>query len=177
VRSFYYQRSVVAIERDTMGSDMIRTIRNTLFAILMLLVLIISGATVYVLFINRPNLEPGSTANAKYSTPSVLTPRQPNPNAPEGVAVESLPVAVRAGDNVSLIIQTNPTSTCKATTTGAGATTQAVALADKIADSYGMATWSWHVDPAAPLGNRTVDVTCLYHGRSGYVQGYFAVKQ
>jgi hypothetical protein len=136
------------------------------------LIILFAGAGVaYVYYTgkdsNAKDEQPLTAPEVKRALPK---PRMPGPNAPVGVAVESLTTPVAQGANASLIIKTNATSTCKIVVAYNNVPAKDSGLADKVADDYGLVTWTWTVDPTAAPGSWPVKVTCGYHGKTGFVQ-------
>jgi len=152
-----------------------RTIRNALIASIVLAVLLVGGGMAYALLMNYQTPSPTVAAPTPVASQE-LTPHAPNPNAPEGVAIDGLLSPVTSGDNGSVIAQTLPTSTCKITIDSTTTAGSKVVLPTKTADAYGSVQWTWPIDETTTHGNHSVTITCVYHGRTGVVQGNFVVQ-
>ena len=158
----------------------LKTIRNTLITVLVLILLIGGGGVAYVYFSgnsidNQTASEP--QAAEKLSLP---TPSKPNPDAPVGVSVAGLTTPVKPGANSSITIRTTATATCTIKVVHGELGNETAAkdsgLTPKTADDFGSATWSWTMDESAAIGKWTAKVTCKYGKKSGYVEGYIEVK-
>lgn len=100
-----------------------------------------------------------------------------DPNAPVGVSVQSISSPALPGSNVLLTARTKAGSVCtivaeynKVKSTDSG-------LMEKTADDYGMVSWSWAVEPSAPLGKWPVTVTCMFGEKSGVVVADLELKK
>jgi hypothetical protein len=155
-----------------------KTIIKTAVAIVVLLVLFVGGGIAYVFISDEygakhaPQPAPAAPAPAASS----IKPKQPSPDAREGAAVESLTSPVSAGSNANIIVRTNAGSACTISVTYNGKASTDSGLAQATADAYGNVSWTWTVDATAPVGKWPVKVTCVYHGRSGVVQGDLEVQ-
>lgn len=142
-----------------------------MLAALVMLGLFIGGGVVYTLMADNPGPTKAAAPKAQEPLQHTLKPVQPAANAPEGVAVGSLTTPVKVGTNASIIINTNAGSTCSISVIyNSGVPSTDSGLAPKLADAYGVVSWSWTVPASTPPGNWPVKVTCLYHGRSGVVE-------
>ncbi len=155
---------------------LLKTIRNTILAILVLTILTLILGVVYTAFVGRPGVHISpTTAQVAGDSSSYLKPSTPSPSARESASVESLTSEAKAGSTVSIIIRTNATSTC--TITAAFADPKGSDLGPHIADGYGSVTWSWQLVGTAPLGSQFVKVICVYHGRSAVAGGNYQIVQ
>lgn len=127
--------------------------------------------TIYVYLSDRsPTKAKSSIAPSSSVQVSAPKPALPGPNAPEGVAVNSIVSPVKVGSNSSISISTNALSTCNITVTYNNILSTDSGLAGtKKANDYGQVSWSWTVPINTPLGSWPVKVTCVYRGRSGVV--------
>lgn len=133
----------------------------------MVLIFLIAGV-IYIYLTGRQGPAAPKAKTDKNTSDSVIKPAKPAANAAEGVALESFITPIKAGDNDSLQIRTNPTSTCSITVTySGGGVSHDSGLAPKKADDYGFVTWTWTVDPSAPAGALAAKATCVYNGRTG----------
>lgn len=154
-----------------------RLVRNIVVAVVAVTVCVAIAGTAYLFFSQRQ--VNATTANA--STPSgqsTLHSRAlPAANAKEGVAIEALQPEARAGSTMSVVAVTNATSLCSITVDLSVVAPTDVSLAPRTADSYGTVSWSWSVRESAPIGNKTLTITCKYGKSTGVVMGSFAVVQ
>jgi hypothetical protein len=93
----------------------------------------------------------------------------------EQAALQALTSPVKAGQNSSVNVKTNATSTCTINVSYNNVASKDSGLTPKVADAYGNVSWSWTVDPTAPVGSWPVKVTCVYRGRSAVVIGNLQV--
>ncbi len=116
------------------------------------------------------------SATAQYK--ALPPPAKPSPNESEGVALEGFDSPVAPGNTTSIIIITQPTSTCDITVIYAGGKPAAdPALKPKIADAYGNVTWSWLVPQNMPYGQYPVSIACHFYGKTAVLDQNLMVKQ
>jgi hypothetical protein len=152
------------------------TVKNTLIAVSVLVILFLGGGVAYVWFSGRTPVEQPKPKSTKSTEPSALPkPSQPSPSAVEQAALQALTSPVKAGQNSSVNVKTNATSTCTINVSYNNVASKDSGLTPKVADAYGNVSWSWTVDPTAPVGSWPVKVTCVYRGRSAVVIGNLQV--
>ncbi|HSE61276.1 MAG TPA: hypothetical protein VLA88_03195 [Candidatus Saccharimonadales bacterium] len=149
----------------------------TLASILVLLVLLVGGGIAYVWYMGQ---HPAPSAMAEEPVVTVkkveAKPKAVDPNAAVGVSVQSINAA-SPGENASITVRTYPEAECTIAVEYNKIPAKDSGLIKKNADEFGMATWAWTVDAAAPLGKWPVKVTCAHHGKSGMVQGDLEVTK
>jgi hypothetical protein len=141
----------------------LRTLRNIVISIVFLLALFAGAGVAYIKFYG-PATDAKSDKAPVAPNPDLAIPTPPklSPNAPENAAVESLISPVKAGENTSISVKTNPDSVCTISATYNNVASKDSGLATKNSDVYGNVTWAWTVDKTAPAGKWPVKVTCLY---------------
>ena len=153
-----------------------KTVRNTLIAVVSLIALFLGSGVAYVWYSGRTPVKQPGPVSTKSTEPSALPkPSLPGPNAPEQAALQALTSPVKAGENSSINVKTNATSTCTINVSYNNVPSKDSGLTPKIADDYGNVSWSWTVASTAPAGTWPVKVTCVYHGRSAVVIGNLQV--
>lgn len=159
---------------------MLKTIRNiAISAFAMILLFAVAGAA-YVLFYGGKDSgvqAQQAPASSKPEPSALPKPHTPDPKAPESVGLQALTSPVKPGENSSITVQTLPTSTCTISVTYNNVPSKDSGLASKGADAYGVVTWSWTVDPAAPDGTWPVKVTCFYNKKSAVYIGNLVVSR
>jgi hypothetical protein len=88
---------------------MLRTIRNILISVVVMLALIVGGGIAYVKFAGGEDgakKEPAPAQNTNTDNFALPKPKTPNPKAPEGAAIESFLTPAKAGTNTSITIKT-----------------------------------------------------------------------
>lgn len=126
---------------------------------------------------NQP--APKSTAAApETSTIPVIKHTKPAANVPVSVSVQSLTTPLTAGDTADITIRTLPHANCSITVSynKEKVPAKAEGLVPAKADEFGIASWQWIVDPAAPKGKWPVTVTCKKNKRSAVVVADLTVK-
>lgn len=155
-----------------------RVVRNIAITVVVLIVLFVVAGVAYVMIVDRQTTAPPAKKTAaKPADTGTIKPVPPSPNAPEGVAMETLLSPVAAGDNTSAYIRTNAGSACSIVVTYNNVPAHDSGLVNKTADAYGFADWTWTVPATVPAGTWPVKVTCSYHGRSGVVIGNLQVTK
>jgi hypothetical protein len=159
---------------------MLRTIRNILISVVVMLALIVGGGIAYVKFAGGEDgakKEPAPAQNTNTDNFALPKPKTPNPKAPEGAAIESFLTPAKAGTNTSITIKTNAGSTCTISVTYNDVPSKDSGLTPKTASSYGIASWTWTVDSAVPVGTWPVKVTCSLNKKSAVVIGNLQVTK
>ncbi|HET7320233.1 MAG TPA: hypothetical protein VFI84_01440 [Candidatus Saccharimonadales bacterium] len=154
-----------------------KTARNVAISAFVMLVLLAGGGVAYTYFFGPRAAETAATPKVEAAAQPLPAPAKPADNAPEGVAIGSFTTPVKPGDNASIQVHTQPTSTCTIVVTYNSVAATDSGLVDKTADDYGTAGWSWTVPATTPEGKWPVKVTCTYHGRSGVYQAELEVSK
>lgn len=160
-----------------------KRVRNVTISAGILLILLVAAGIAYTWLADR---QPQMVATAPASTTvsyTPVTPRQPAPNAPEGVAAEIVTSPVAHGDEATVSVRTNPTSTCKIALiydydySKKQTPVSDPALSPQTADAYGSASWTWTIAPSAPAGPAKATVTCTYATHTAVVQSDIVVTK
>lgn len=143
----------------------------------MLLVLIVGGGIAYAWYTGQ-HIPAGQVAEELPASPKKVDvkPVAVDPKAAVGVSVQSINAAA-PGENAAINIRTYPEAECTIVVEYNKVPAKDSGLVKKNADEYGAVSWTWTVDPAAPLGKWPVKVTCAHHGKSGVVQGDLEVTK
>ncbi|MBP7760816.1 hypothetical protein KA093_03425 [Candidatus Saccharibacteria bacterium] len=149
----------------------VRKLKRTTVGVLILVGLLILAGIIYtwLMGLRRPK-----TATPQVETsraPTVRRPAPTDPNAAVGVYIQSLTSEVVPGTNASLAVRSQPEADCVVKITYQNIPSNDSGLVTKRADDYGMVRWSWTVEPTAPLGKGSADITCTRNKRSGYMHG------
>ena len=103
-------------------------------------------------------------------TPIGVRVRKHAPDAVVAASVQMITSPLEPGMNAMISVKTNAEAKCtikvvydKTASTDSG-------LVEKIADDYGMVSWTWTVEPTAPLGSWPVWVTCANEKNSAAVK-------
>lgn len=145
-----------------------KTVRNTVIAIAIIILIFVVGGLVYVYYTDRTIKHfsvPASNSNVESS--SLPKPSSPGPNDPEGVALESVTSPVNAGSNASVSVLTNAGSKCTIAVSYDGIESKDSGLTSKVANAYGSVTWGWTVGNSTPAGTWPISITCVFNGRAG----------
>lgn len=155
-------------------------VRKLLKVVIIFVVLLIVSVGAFIAYAwLGSNEAPAATINDPKPKAQLQEQKKPptvDPNAPVGVSVQSISSPTLPGSNVLLTARTKAGAVCtiiaeynKVKSTDSG-------LMEKTADDYGMVTWSWAVDPGAPVGKWPVTVTCIFGEKSGVVVADLEVK-
>ena len=104
------------------------------------------------------------------------SPKKIDPNAPVGVYIQTFNSPIIPGENAMLGVHTTPGATCVIKVEYNKVPVKDSGIADKVADEYGVASWSWTIPVDAPVGKWPVDITCSYGKNSGYMRGDLEIK-
>jgi len=149
------------------------TIKISVFAVV-LLVLIVAGGIGYIWYTGQNNSDEiaSSDTTVKASKPTtVIAPVKTAENAKVGASIQELTSPVLPGDNSSITVKTNPDAKCTISVIYDKTPSTDSGLLPKVADEYGIASWTWTVEKSAPLGKWPVKVTCAKGKMSGVVIG------
>lgn len=115
--------------------------------------------------------------DAPISRPITKAPSVIPDDAQVGVALQSLTTPVKPGENVAMMIRTNPEAACSIQVAYANDQLSSdTGLMPKTADEYGTASWSWKVEENRSPGIWSATVTCANSAHSGVYVGKFEVK-
>lgn len=151
----------------------------TIFASILTLLLLACGAGVgYTWYVGQ---QPG-----KISAPVVAASRKPlhpSPSASHpaadaavGASVQSLISPAAPGEETSLTVRTQPGADCSIKVMYDKLPSSDSRLQPAAADAFGMVSWSWKVEGAAPEGKWPVKVNCKKGDKSAVVQADLVVK-
>lgn len=161
-------------------SRALRSIRNVAISTLVIAMLLVGAAVGYTWYMSR---DVKNKQEAKVEEPLKKTSKEDvrhlsiDPNAVVGVSVQMATSVVAPGENASVTVRTNPQARC--TISISYDQTKAVdsGLAPKVADDYGMVTWSWTVDPNATIGTWPAKILCSNDSKSGANSAKIQVKK
>ncbi len=147
----------------------LKPLRNVLLSALLMLLLLVGLGLLYTWYVDSQpkNLDTAEKTSATKTT--AMKAPAIDPNAPVGVAVQSLSSPVAPGENASLTIRTKPTAIChvEVSYTGVPTTTRDSGLGDKKADEFGVVIWSWTIPTTAQKALSPVSVRCELDDKSG----------
>lgn len=148
-------------------------IRNIVISVGVLLVLFVGAGVAYTWYAGQQSIENTSAmAVPVEATPApTIKPRQPAPDAVMSAAVQSLTSPITAGSNASIIIKTNASANCTIVVMYDKVASVDSGLVPKVADEFGIATWTWTVEASVPLGTWPVKVICANLKNSAMVKG------
>lgn len=144
-------------------------------ALLLVLLLALAAALWYVWWT-------GQHAEVKVSKVQPAPTREVAPpkvadNAPVGVSISVLTSPLSAGSNASITIRTKPKAACSIIVTYDNSEkSRDSGLVPKMADEYGVVSWSWSVESNRTKGKWPIDITCAENGKSGYMRGELVVQ-
>jgi hypothetical protein len=153
-----------------------KVVRNTLIAILIILVLMIAAGIAYTYF-GGEYVPPEVTAPVTPPPATVLPTRKPAPGSPVGGSVQFVTTPVAPGANASITVKTTPDALCTIKVEYDKKKSQDDGLIKKMADEYGNVSWTWTVEETAPEGKWPIEVTCELYKKSGMVQTILEVKK
>lgn len=162
----------VDFEEEIVKPKKRKTVRNGLISTIILLTLAIVGGSAYVYYIdlhNKPVIASSTVDTSKQLHPIVAV--KQDPNALVGVAIEVISSPIPRGGEALASVKSYPNATCVIKVMYNNVASTENGLESKVADDFGVVSWSWNVSGAAPIGSWPVDITCAHHSKSGYVQG------
>lgn len=167
--------SIKTARRNTkpgIGKNGARRARNIIVSIVLLLVLLVGSGVGYTWYMGKyAKVESSAIAPPLNTLPEpVVEVRKQAPDAVVGASVQMITSPLVPGMNAMITVKTNTEAKCvikvvydKTASTDSG-------LSEKTADEYGMVSWTWTVEPTAPLGLWPVTVTCANAKNSAVVK-------
>lgn len=155
-----------------------KALRNILISVASLLLLAVGTGIAYTWYMGH-----GSVVNTQSTTTvapelaPVIKHTQSAPNAKVGLAVRMITSPVVPGSNASITVATNTEAKCTISVIYDKTVSKDSGLVPKVADDYGVVSWTWTVEPTAPLGKWPVKVICANSSMSGMVQGDLQVSK
>jgi hypothetical protein len=164
--------------KEHMKTRILKFLRNTLISIVALLVLALGGGAAYTWYMGQQEL-PVATAAAPIEPKNnpVVTPTKPAPDAKMSASVQMITSPVAPGSNASITVKSNAGSNCTIKVIYDKIESKDSGLAAKVADEFGMVSWSWTVEATAPVGKWPVKVTCANAKNSAMVQGDLKIEK
>jgi hypothetical protein len=160
------------LRRRFRGGGTGRRVRNVSIAVFLLLALIIGGGAAYTWYVGRHSTvvadevpEPVDKLPDPFEKPKKMA-----PDAVVGVSVQMITSPLIPGSNAMINIKTNPEAKCKISVTYNNVPSTDSGLSEKVADDFGVVSWTWTVEPTAPLGSWPVHVICANEKKSGEVK-------
>lgn len=155
-----------------------RRIRNILVSIGVLLVLLAGVGVAYTWYMSQNDTAPVVSRPKTTLTTGTMKHTKIAANAPASASIQSLSSPVRPGENASVTVKGLPSSSCviKVEYNKIASNDTGLKLT-KILDEFGVATWSWTVEPTVPEGKWPVTITCMYDTRSAIVIGDLVVSK
>jgi hypothetical protein len=160
-------------------SSAIKALRNIALSVLVIVMIMVAAAGIYVWASGKDSDKKINDNSAKPATTvgqSPIKPRpKPSPTAKVGASVQMIESPVAPGKNTSLTIKTNAGAKCTISVVYGSMKSTDSGLSQKIADDFGLVTWTWTVESSAPLGTWPVKVTCANKANSAAVQADLVV--
>lgn len=157
----------------------LKRIRNVLLGIVVLTVLLVGGGVAYTWYMGQQPVENTAAVAQPVASPApppVITPTRPAPDAKVGASVQMITSPIAPGSNASITIKTNPEAVCTIKVVYDKIESKDSGLSPKTANEFGMAEWTWTVEPSVPAGKWPVKVTCANEKHSAMVQGDLVVR-
>lgn len=140
---------------------------------------VVAGAGLaYTYFFGPDGSQQTATDKVPAPSPAQALPKPPKPaeNARVGASIQNLTSPVAQGENAEINVRTLATAKCTIAVTYNGVAAQDSGLAPKVADDYGLVTWTWTVSKGTPVGTWPVSVTCAYKDKRAVVDGSLLVQ-
>lgn len=153
-----------------MKRPIIRRIRNIALSVVILLVITVGAGIGYTWYMGRNTVVQVPSYQVTESV-SEIKHIKPAANVPQSASIQSLSSPVIPGQNALVIAKTKPDSTCVISVIYDKTASIDSGLKQKTADEFGMVSWSWTVDAAAPFGKWPVKITCTHNKLSAVVIG------
>ena len=161
-----------------MKARIIRLVRNIFISIVVLLVVFVGAGAAYTWYVGQDTAEVDSIIDTPVETKSapIIKPVKQAANAPTSASVQMITSPIAPGSNASMIVHTNPDSSCTILVTYNKVPSKDSGLVLKTADEYGIVSWAWTVESSVPLGKWPAKVTCVHNDKSAVVIGDLVVN-
>jgi hypothetical protein len=159
-----------------MKRRVLKILRNVLIGASVLTVLLVGAGLAYTWYVGQQAVvSEAPVADEPVATVQQQGPHKPAPDAVVGISKQYITSPVTPGDNASLSVKTNAEASCEITVTYGKLTEEDKqstdsGLRDRVADEYGLVSWTWTVESSRPLGTWPVEVTCANEEKSAYLQ-------
>lgn len=153
-----------------------KPLRRTLISMFVLFVLFVAAGIGYTWYMGqKPAIASAIEAPVEVQGPSLFKPSARGNNTAVGASTQSIDSPVLPGSNSTIVVRTAPAAACTITITYNKIVSKDSSLVDKVADEYGMVSWSWVVGPSTPIGKWPVKVLCTVDVNSAMTIGYLEV--
>lgn len=147
-----------------------RRARNISITVVVLLLLSVLAGVIYTWYVGaHTTLEDPKAAKVDERLDPVMKPRKMAPDAVVGASVQMLTSPLEPGANAMINVKTNPDAECTISVIYDKTASTDSGLMPKVADEYGIVSWTWTVDTSAALGTWPVKVTCANKKNSAVV--------
>lgn len=158
-----------------------KTLRNTLVGIVVTLLLLIGSGIGYTWYMGKyhnPVIASDLPAAPTEKLPDPFeNPRKMAPDAVVSASIQMITSPLSPGMNAMVNVKTNPDAKCTISVVYDKTASTDSGLSPKVADEYGVVSWTWTVEATTPLGKWPVKVTCANEKRSAVVQADLVLKQ
>ena len=156
-----------------------RVVRNVIISAFILLVLFTGAGIIYTWYIGKNSvpIEVPEITRTAAQTHQTKKPFQPADDARLGISVQYMTKEVMIGQNASVTIRTNAAANCVITFIYNNIASKDSGLAPKVADEYGMVTWTWTVGADVPVGKWPAKAVCGNKKYSGMIDRDIDVKK
>lgn len=168
-------RSGVVVRRRRYGDIMPVFAKRALWSAVILAAFLMVSGVIYTWYMSQQPRTLTPEATESPSAPTIVKPKV-DPNTPVGVSVQSITSPVPPGSNAGITIRTKPEATCTISIIYDKTAAKDSGLAAKKADEFGVNSWTWTVDPAAPVGKWPVVVSCERDKKVGVVKSTIEVR-
>lgn len=154
-----------------------QSIKRAFNTFLVLGILAAGAGMAYTWYMGKQKPEAAAMQSAPVSHgPAVFKPPKIPSDAKIGTAIQMNTTEVKAGENASMSVRTNPEADCMIVVKYGTVVAKDSGLILKQADEYGMVDWAWSVPVGTPPGKSSVEVTCKNKKYSSVVIGDMVVK-
>lgn len=153
-----------------------KSARRTLNTLLVLSVLALGAGIAYTWYMGKQKPALAAEQPTAINKPGIIKPHKVASDAKIGAAIQMFTADVKAGENASMTVRTNPEAECAIVVKYNNVPAKDSGLVTKVADEFGVASWAWTVAPGTPPGKWPVQVTCKNKKYSAVVIGDLIVK-
>ncbi len=153
-----------------------KSVQRTSTSVLVLAVLALGAGMAYTWYTGQQQSALANQPAPERTTRAIIKPQKVASDARVGASVQTVTPEVKPGENASLSIRTNPEAECSIVVKYGTVNAVDSGLAPKLADEFGVASWSWTVAASTPAGKWPADVTCKNKKHSAMVRAELLIK-
>jgi hypothetical protein len=171
-----YEKIVFKKPKAGFKYNTLKFLRNFLLSIFILLVIAVNAGIFFTWYANKNKASNTVGVSQDLESNTMKKPAQQSKDIRVGVAMQTLDPTAKPGGLVYIAVHTNNNADCSIDIKYNDVSSKNINLIPKKADDYGSVSWSFNLEPTAPVGTWPVRVTCSNGKSSGVAGGNIIIK-